>query len=296
MGNKKKMNIGVLALCLVPNLANADTLFKCMACTNKPANAHYTSSGTNTSNCSWSCDSGYKNINNKCMRDLSILKESDFEKLLSVDIDTCSNGVLGEGVYMVKLRGGKGGAGYGNTSIEQQYAVGSVFYISDSDEYNLCAAKDGVDSKNSTKKATGGTSSYFTLKSRLKYAETIGSDGSEAKKCSTGCLYYGKSCSPRPLSSSYRSCQNYTSADNICSVSLTGTPGVSNCKITNIEYAAGGGCAPNLFGGCSEKLLAPASDSVRQLFSDGGSSASRIKDTISVQNCSGSCAILYKLK
>ena len=109
-------------------------------------------------------------------------------------------------------------------------------------------------------------------------------------------MFYGKSCSPHPLSTSYRSCQNYTSADNICSVSLTGTPGVSNCKITDIEYAAGGGCAPNLFGGCSVIPLESARDSVRQLFSDGGSSASIIKDTISVQNCSGSCAILYKLK
>lgn len=287
----KNMNL-LLVMTTLPMTAKAD-LFKCMACTNKPANAHYTSGGINTSNCSWSCDSGYKNINNKCMRDLSTLKESDFEKLLSVDIDTCSNGVLGEGIYMVKLRGGKGGAGYGNTSIEQKDAVGSVFYISASDEYNLCAAKDGVDSNNSKNSATGGTSSYFTLKSGLKYAETIGSYGSKAKKCSAGCFPRGMSCNPRTLGTSLRVCKNYTSSDDICAYGLIGTPGVSNCEIT-IEYAAAGGCAPSLFGGCSVMLL-ESNSSVRQLFSD-GCSASIIKDTISVQNCSGPCAILYKLK
>lgn len=288
----KNMNL-LLVMTTLPMTAKAD-LFKCMACTNKPANAHYTSGGTYTSNCSWSCDSGYKNINNKCMRDLSTLKESDFEKLLSVDIDTCSNGVLDEGIYMVKLRGGKGGAGYGNTSIEQKDAVGSVFYISDSDEYNLCAAKDGVDSNNSEKSATGGTSSYFTLKSGLKYAETKGSYGSNAKKCSTGCRRFGF-CNPSSLGTIYRVCKNYTSSDDICTYSLIGTPGRSKCEITNIEYAAGGGCASNLFGGCSKIFLESASYSVRQLFSGGGS-AYMIQDTISVQNCSGSCAILYKLK
>lgn len=287
----KNMNL-LLVMTTLPMTAKAD-LFKCMACTNKPANAHYTSGGTNTSNCSWSCDSGYKNINNKCMRDLSTLKESDFEKLFSVDIDTCSNGVLDEGIYMVKLRGGKGGAGYGNTSIEQEDAVGSVFYISDSDRYNLCAAKDGVDSNNSKKSATGGTSSYFTLKSGLKYAETIGSNGSKAKKCSTRC--HGIFCNPHSLSTSLQVCKNYTTSDDICSYGLIGTPGVSKCEIINIEYAAGGGCAPSLFGGRSVMLLESASDSIRQLFSGGGS-ASIINDTISVQNCSGSCAILYKLK
>lgn len=287
----KNMNL-LLVMTTLPMTAKAD-LFKCMACTNKPANAHYTSGGINTSNCSWSCDSGYKNINNKCMRDLSTLKESDFEKLLSVDIDTCSNGVLGEGIYMVKLRGGKGGAGYGNTSIEQKDAVGSVFYISDSDGYNLCAAKDGVDSNNSKKSATGGTSSYFTLKSGLKYAETKGSYGSKAKKCSTRCR--GMFCNPHSLDTSLRVCKNYTSSDNICAYGLIGTPGVNNCEITNIEYAADGGCAPSVFGGCSLTLLESASDSDRQLFSGGGS-AFIIEDTISVQNCSGPCAILYKLK
>ena len=287
----KNMNL-LLVMTTLPMTAKAD-LFKCMACTNKPANAHYTSGGINTSNCSWSCDSGYKNINNKCMRDLSTLKESDFEKLLSVDIDSCSNGVLDEGIYMVKLRGGKGGAGYGNTSIEQEDAVGSVFYISDSDIYNLCAAKDGVDSNNSKESATGGTSSYFTLKSGLKYAETKGSYGSRAKKCSTrGRFGFWN---PSSLSTSYRVCKNYTSADYICDYGLIGTPGVNNCEIINIEYAASGGCAPSLFGGCSVMLLESASDSVRQLFS-GGCSAYVINDTISVQNCSGSCAILYKLK
>ena len=289
----KNMNL-LLVMTTLPMTAKAD-LFKCMACTNKPANAHYTSGGINTSNCSWSCDSGYKNINNKCMRDLSTLKESDFEKLLSVDIGACSNGVLDEGIYMVKLRGGKGGAGYENTSIEQEDAVGSVFYISDSDEYNLCAAKDGVDSNNSKEDATGGTSSYFTLKSGLKYAETKGSYGSKAKKCSTGCHRFGF-CNPSSLSTTYQVCKNYTSSDNICTYGLIGTPGVSKCEIINIKYAAGGGCAPSLFGGCSYMSLESASNSVRQLFSDDGSSASIISDTISVQNCSGPCAILYKLK
>lgn len=291
MGKMKNINL-LLVMTTLPMTAKAD-LFKCMACTNKPANAHYTSGGINISNCSWSCDSGYKNINNKCMRDLSTLKESDFEKLFSVDINTCSNGVLDEGIYMVKLRGGKGGAGYGNTSIEQEDAVGSVFYISDSDGYNLCAAKDGVDSNSSKNSATGGRSSYFTLKSGLKYAETKGSYGSKAKKCSTICR--GRSCEPRSLPTSYRVCKNYTSDDNICTFGLRGTPGVNNCEIINIEYAAGGGSAPSLFGGCSVMLLESASDSVRQLFSGGGS-AFIINDTISVQNCSGSCAILYKLK
>lgn len=281
MGKMKNMNL-LLVMTTLPMTAKAD-LFKCMACTNKPANAHYTSGGINTSNCSWSCDSGYKNINNKCMRDLSTLKESDFEKLLSVDIATCSDGVLGEGIYMVKLRGGKGGAGYGNTSIEQEDAVGSVFYISDSDEYNLCAAKDGVDSNSSKKGATGGTSSYFTLKSGLKYAETKGSAGSKAKKCSTICR--GMFCEPRSLPTSYRVCKNYNSYDDICAYGLIGTPGVNDCEITNIEYAASGGCASSLFGGYSSGGC-----------SSGGYSASIIEDTISVQNCSGPCAILYKLK
>lgn len=294
MGKMKNMNL-LLVMTTLPMTAKAD-LFKCMACTNKPANAHYTSGGINISNCSWSCDSEYKNINNKCMRDLSTLKESDFEKLFSVDIGTCSNGVLDEGIYMVKLRGGKGGAGYGNTSIEQEDAVGSVFYISDSDGYNLCAAKDGVDSNSSKNGATGGTSSYFTLKSGLKYAETKGSRGSEAKKCSTGCSSrFGISCNPHSLSTIYRVCKNYISSDNICTFGLIGTPGVNSCEIRNIEYAASGGCASSFFGGCSVISLESASDSVRQLFS-GGDSASIIKDTISVQNCSGSCAILYKLK
>lgn len=288
----KNMNL-LLVMTTLPMTAKAD-LFKCMACTNKPANAHYTSGGTDTSNCSWSCDSGYENINNKCMRDLSTLKESDFEKLFSVDIDTCSNGVLDEGIYMVKLRGGKGGAGYGNTSIEQEDAVGSVFYISDSDVYNLCAAKDGVDSNYSSNDATGGTSSYFTLKSGFKYAETKGSYGSKAKKCSTGRFGFRN---PSSLSTYYRVCKNYTSADDICAYGLIGTPGVNDCEITNIEYAAAGGCAPSLFGGCSYMSLESTSNSVRQLFNDyGGGSAYMIQDTISVQNCSGSCAILYKLK
>lgn len=66
MGNKKKMNIGVLALCLVPNLANADTLFTCKSCYNKPANSYYISSGTNTSDCAWACFSGYVKKGNNC--------------------------------------------------------------------------------------------------------------------------------------------------------------------------------------------------------------------------------------
>lgn len=66
MGNKKKMNIGVLALCLVPNLANADTLFTCKSCYNKPANSYYISSGTNISDCAWACVSGYVKKGNDC--------------------------------------------------------------------------------------------------------------------------------------------------------------------------------------------------------------------------------------
>lgn len=66
MENKKKMNIGVLALCLVPNLANADTLFTCKSCYNKPANSYYISSGTNTSDCAWACFSGYVKKGNNC--------------------------------------------------------------------------------------------------------------------------------------------------------------------------------------------------------------------------------------
>ena len=60
----KNMNL-LLVMTTLPMTAKAD-LFKCMACTNKPANAHYTSGGTDTSNCSWSCDSGYTKNDNLC--------------------------------------------------------------------------------------------------------------------------------------------------------------------------------------------------------------------------------------
>ena len=34
----------------------------CASCTNKPANAHYTSNGTSATSCSWACDAGYYNV------------------------------------------------------------------------------------------------------------------------------------------------------------------------------------------------------------------------------------------
>ena len=34
----------------------------CASCTNKPANAHYTTNGINATACQWACDAGYHNV------------------------------------------------------------------------------------------------------------------------------------------------------------------------------------------------------------------------------------------
>lgn len=63
--NKYKITLGVLTLATLSPKANAE-LFKCMACTNAPENAVYTSSGDGSSNCSWTCKDGYTLQDNKC--------------------------------------------------------------------------------------------------------------------------------------------------------------------------------------------------------------------------------------
>ena len=45
----------------------------CSACTNKPANSHYTGNGT-SNNCSWACDSGYHEEGGSCVPDCSTSK------------------------------------------------------------------------------------------------------------------------------------------------------------------------------------------------------------------------------
>ena len=40
----------------------------CASCTNKPANAHYTSNGTSATSCSWACDAGYYNVGWVCKK------------------------------------------------------------------------------------------------------------------------------------------------------------------------------------------------------------------------------------
>ncbi|MDE6224146.1 MAG: hypothetical protein K2M23_01580, partial [Alphaproteobacteria bacterium] len=82
----------------------------------------------------------------------------------------------------------------------------------------------------------------------------------------------------------------------ICSHRLLGTPGRNECTVYDITYAPAGGCADTLFLGNSSIEIDKYSDRVRNLFYTGGGSATKITDTISVQNCDGPCAILYKLK
>lgn len=40
----------------------------CASCTNKPANAHYTSNGTSATSCTWACDAGYYNVGWACKK------------------------------------------------------------------------------------------------------------------------------------------------------------------------------------------------------------------------------------
>ena len=40
----------------------------CASCTNKPANAHYTTNGINANACQWACDAGYHNIGWACKK------------------------------------------------------------------------------------------------------------------------------------------------------------------------------------------------------------------------------------
>ena len=68
----KKMNksyiltaLGVVGSSLLNAPASAD-LFKCVACTNKPANSSYTSAGNGGNNCSWTCNSGYSKNGSLC--------------------------------------------------------------------------------------------------------------------------------------------------------------------------------------------------------------------------------------
>ncbi|MGN0929843.1 MAG: hypothetical protein ACI4N3_04345 [Alphaproteobacteria bacterium] len=63
--NNKILLLGLTVASVLPNHANAD-LFKCVACSNKPANSSYTSSGNGSNNCSWSCNSGYTKKGNNC--------------------------------------------------------------------------------------------------------------------------------------------------------------------------------------------------------------------------------------
>ncbi|MGN0929684.1 MAG: hypothetical protein ACI4N3_03530 [Alphaproteobacteria bacterium] len=63
--NNKILLLGLTVASVLPNHANAD-LFKCVACSNKPANSSYTSSGNGSNNCSWSCNSGYTKKGNTC--------------------------------------------------------------------------------------------------------------------------------------------------------------------------------------------------------------------------------------
>ena len=47
---------------------NGTTANSCASCTNKPANAHYTSNGTSATSCNWACDAGYYNVGWVCKK------------------------------------------------------------------------------------------------------------------------------------------------------------------------------------------------------------------------------------
>ncbi|MGN0929900.1 MAG: hypothetical protein ACI4N3_04635 [Alphaproteobacteria bacterium] len=68
--NNKILLLGLTVASVLPNHANAD-LFKCVACSNKPANSSYTSSGNGSNNCSWTCNSGYHSTGSACERNSS---------------------------------------------------------------------------------------------------------------------------------------------------------------------------------------------------------------------------------
>ncbi|MBD5398308.1 hypothetical protein HDR60_02265, partial [bacterium] len=276
-------------------------------CANAPANATL-----NTNDCGWTCNSGYsKNAektgcqcasgtityNNKCVK-LSDLKESDFTQVTSASVGNCVTGTLSSGVYMVKLRGGKGGKGYGNSNyITQENAKGTVFQLTESETYNLCAGKDGTDGTEK-QASTGGFSSHISLKTKHKFYEVDGSNGSPSTKCSSSAYYDGWcSDSPKALDESYKVCSGYINRDNICCYKLIGTPGRNECTISNIKFAASGGGCSVIFGGLGGSSYIDFKTWVTAAsYFDGGSGASKISDTISVQNCDGPCAILYKLK
>ncbi len=94
------------------------------------------------------CPTGEVNVTDGSCKATSSLTAADFNQIASAvsGSDTCPSGTLDAGVYLVTLRGGKGGDG--GTGGESRYgaeggSLSYVFTLPKSMEYMLCAGENG---------------------------------------------------------------------------------------------------------------------------------------------------------
>lgn len=127
------------------------------------------------------CPTGQVNVTDGSCKDVSSLTAADFNQIASAvsGSSTCPSGTLDAGVYLVSLRGGKGGNS-GSKGASRSGAEGGslsyVFTVSKSMPYMLCAGENGklpVDTSTPNEGGGGGGGSWLRLATSSKEVEKM---------------------------------------------------------------------------------------------------------------------------